>query len=53
MYQSTANTHIANNIADLVGNTPLLRLNKVTAGVNAEVIKSHNPNRKGLFMGTA
>jgi len=42
----TSNTHIANNIADLVGNTPLLRLNKVTAGVNAEVLiklESFNP----------
>jgi len=46
MSQTTANTHIANNIADLVGNTPLLRLNKVTAGVNAEVLiklESFNP----------
>jgi len=39
-------TNIANNIADLVGNTPLLRLNKVTAGVNAEILiklESFNP----------
>ncbi len=46
MSQTTANTHIANNITDLVGNTPLLRLNKVTAGVNAEVLiklESFNP----------
>ena len=37
---------IANNIADLVGNTPLLRLNKLTAGVKAEVLlklESFNP----------
>jgi len=46
MSQSTSNTHIASNIADLVGNTPLLRLNKVTTGVNAEVLiklESFNP----------
>ena len=46
MSQTTANTHIASNIADLVGNTPLLRLNKVTAGVNAEILiklESLNP----------
>jgi cysteine synthase A len=37
---------IAKNIADLVGNTPLLRLNKVTAGIKAEVLiklESLNP----------
>ena len=46
MSQKTANTNIANNIADLVGNTPLLRLNKMTAGINAEVLiklESFNP----------
>ena len=46
MSQTTSNTHIANNITDLVGNTPLLRLNKVTTGVNAEVLiklESFNP----------
>ena len=46
MSQPTANTHIAGNITDLVGNTPLLRLNKVTAEVNAEVLiklESFNP----------
>ena len=46
MSQMTSNAHIANNIVDLVGNTPLLRLNKVTAGVNAEVLiklESFNP----------
>lgn len=46
MSQTTSNTHIANNITDLVGNTPLLRLNKVTIGVNAEVLiklESFNP----------
>jgi len=46
MFQPTAKPHIANNIADLVGNTPLLRLNKVTAGVNAEILiklESFNP----------
>jgi len=46
MSQTTTNSHIANNITDLVGNTPLLRLNKVTAGVNAEVLiklESFNP----------
>ena len=46
MSQTTTNSHIANNITDLVGHTPLLRLNKVTAGVNAEVLiklESFNP----------
>jgi len=46
MSQTTANTHIANNITDLVGNTPLLRLNKVTADINAEILiklESFNP----------
>ena len=43
---TTHNTNIAGNIADLVGNTPLLRLNKVTAGLNAEIViklESFNP----------
>jgi len=46
MSQKAANTNIANNISDLVGNTPLLRLNRVTAGVNAEILiklESFNP----------
>ena len=46
MSQTTTNSHIANNITDLVGNTPLLRLNKVTAGISAEVLiklESFNP----------
>ncbi|NPV92803.1 MAG: cysteine synthase A [Firmicutes bacterium] len=37
---------IANNLTDLIGKTPLLRLNKVTAGLEAEVIvklESFNP----------
>lgn len=37
---------IADNVTDLVGNTPLLRLNKVTNGVNAEILiklESFNP----------
>ena len=29
---------IANNVTDLVGNTPLVRLNRVTEGLNAEVV---------------
>ena len=37
---------IANNITELVGNTPLVRLNKVTGGAKAEVVaklESFNP----------
>ena len=43
---TTDNTGITNNIADLVGNTPLLRLNKLTAGLHAEILvklESFNP----------
>ncbi|MBA4419930.1 MAG: cysteine synthase A [Anaerolinea sp.] len=29
---------IANNVTDLIGNTPLIRLNRVTGGVKAEVL---------------
>ena len=29
---------IANNVADLIGNTPLVRLNKITKGVHAEIL---------------
>ena len=29
---------IANNVTELVGNTPLVRLNRITEGVNAEVV---------------
>jgi len=46
MSTTTTKKHIANNITELVGNTPLLRLNKVTAGVNAEILiklESFNP----------
>lgn len=37
---------IANNITELIGNTPLVRLNKITEGANAEVVaklESFNP----------
>jgi cysteine synthase A len=29
---------IANNITELIGNTPLVRLNKITAGIGAEIL---------------
>ena len=29
---------IANNVAELVGNTPLVRLNRLTAGIDATVV---------------
>ncbi len=29
---------IANNIIDLIGNTPLVRLNRITAGAGADVV---------------
>ena len=31
-------SHIANNITELIGNTPLVRLHRVTAGASAEVL---------------
>ena len=37
---------VANSVLDLMGNTPLVRLNKVTAGAHATVLvklESHNP----------
>jgi cysteine synthase A len=37
---------IANNLIDLIGKTPLLRLNRVTEGLEAEVVaklESFNP----------
>ncbi|MBW2712201.1 MAG: cysteine synthase A [Deltaproteobacteria bacterium] len=37
---------IASNIMELIGNTPLVRLNRVTEGVNADIVvklESHNP----------
>jgi len=29
---------IANNVTELVGNTPLVRLNRVTEGLKAEIV---------------
>lgn len=43
---STTVPKIANNILELIGHTPLVRLNKVTAGCGAEIIaklESNNP----------
>ena len=50
--------NIANHITDLIGNTPLVRLNRLTKGLGAEVVvklESHNPlssvkDRIGLSM---
>ena len=50
--------NIANNIADLIGRTPLVRLNRVAAGVKPQIaakLESHNPansvkDRIGLAM---
>jgi len=49
---------IANDISELIGNTPLVRLNKVTQGINAEIVAKlefYNPagsvkDRIGLAM---
>ena len=41
---------IANDLTELIGRTPLLRLNKVTAGLSAEVLaklESFNPAGSG------
>jgi len=38
--------HIANNVTDLIGNTPLVRLNRLTAGINGTVaakLEFYNP----------
>ncbi len=37
---------IANDITELIGNTPLVRLNRITSGIEAEIVtkfESFNP----------
>ena len=49
---------IADDVVQLIGNTPLVRLNRVTRGINAQIVaklESHNPlasvkDRIGLAM---
>ena len=35
---------IADNLTDLIGRTPLLRLNRITKGLEAEVVAIHGPS---------
>ncbi len=46
MKNTQINRGIANNVTELIGNTPLVRLNRITAGMKAEIIaklESFNP----------
>ncbi len=41
---------IAGNITELVGNTPLVRLNRVSQGLGAEVVAKRRENKDRLIV---